>query len=213
VIIYYASIEPLSDDAYMEAKLQQVNMQRRAKVLRCKQKKDRMRALAAGLLLRLGMEERGIDYESAVFAEDGAGKPLLLSDPDFCYNISHSGHYAACAVWDRDLGLDIECISERFSGDRGERLMKQVAAHSFTEAERNALAEAGEELRPEAFAKIWTAKESYAKYKGTGIAMDFSAIDTIAERGFFGTHLCDFYLSAYAGGEEIVPTIKKIDLQ
>jgi 4'-phosphopantetheinyl transferase len=212
LIIYYADIAPLADDAYMEAKLQQVNMQRRAKVLRCKQKKDRMRALAAGLLLRLGMEERGIDYETAVFAEDGAGKPLLLSAPDFCYNISHSGGYAACGVWDRDLGLDIECIPERFSGDRGERLMKQVAAHSFTEAERKALDAAGEEQRPETFAKIWTAKESYAKYKGTGIAMDFSAIDTIAERGFFGTRLCDFYISAYAGGEEIVPTFKKIEL-
>jgi 4'-phosphopantetheinyl transferase len=212
LIIYYACIEPLSDDAYMETELQRVNMQRRAKVLRCKQKGDRMRALAAGLLLRLGMEERGIEYESAIFAADGAGKPILLSTPDFCYNISHSGSYAACAVWDRDLGLDIECIPERFSGERGKRLMKQVAAHSFTEAERKVLDETGEELRPEAFAKIWTAKESYAKYKGTGIAMDFSAIDTIAERGFFGTRLCDFYLSAYAGGEEIVPTIRKIEI-
>jgi 4'-phosphopantetheinyl transferase len=196
----------------MEAKLQQVNMQRRAKVLRCKQKKDRMRALAAGLLLRLGMEECGIDYESAIFAADGAGKPILLTTPDFCYNISHSGNYAACAVWDHDLGLDIECISERFSGGRGERLMNQVAAHSFTETERRALDETSEELRPEAFAKIWTAKESYAKYKGTGIAMDFSAIDTTKERGFFGTRLCDFYLSVYAGGKEIVPTIRKIEI-
>jgi 4'-phosphopantetheinyl transferase len=196
----------------MEAKLQQVNMQRRAKVLRCKQKIDRMRALAAGLLLRQAMEERGIDYETAVFAEDGAGKPLLLSNPDFCYNISHSGDYAACGVWDRELGLDIECIAERFSGDRGKRLMKQVAAHSFTEAEQNTLDAAGEELSPETFAKIWTAKESYAKYKGTGIAMDFSAIDTTKERGFFGTRLCDFYISAYAGGEEIVPAFKKIEL-
>jgi 4'-phosphopantetheinyl transferase len=212
LIIYYACIEPLSDDAYMEAKLQQVNMQRRAKVLRCKQKKDRMRALAAGLLLRLGMEERGIDYERAVFAEDGAGKPLLLSDPTFCYNISHSGDYAACGVWDRELGLDIECITERFSGERGSRLMKQVAVHSFTEAERKLLDETNEEQRPETFAKIWTAKESYAKYKGTGIAMDFSAIDTTKESGFFGTRLCDFYISAYAGGEEIVPTFKKIEL-
>jgi 4'-phosphopantetheinyl transferase len=200
------------DDVYMEAKLQQVNMQRRAKVLRCKQKEDRMRALAAGLLLRLGMEERGIDYERAIFAEDGAGKPILLSTPDFCYNISHSGNYAACAVWDRDLGLDIECISERFSGDRGKRLMKQVASHSFTAAERKALEETSEELRPEAFAKIWTAKESYAKYKGTGIAMDFSTIDTTKERGFFGTRMGDFYLSAYAGGEEIVPAIRKIEI-
>jgi 4'-phosphopantetheinyl transferase len=212
LIIYYACIEPLADDAYMEAKLQQVNMQRRAKVLRCKQKKDRMRALAAGLLLRQAMEERGLDYETAVFAEDGAGKPILLSAPDFCYNISHSGDYAACGIWDRDLGLDIECITERFSGDRGKRLMKQVAAYSFTEAERKALEETGEELRPEAFAKIWTAKESYAKYKGTGIAMDFSAIDTTKERGFFGTRLCDFYISAYAGGGEIKPEFKKMEL-
>jgi 4'-phosphopantetheinyl transferase len=212
VIIYYASIDPLSDAAYMEAKLQRVNMQRRAKILRCKKKEDRMRALAAGLLLRLGLEERGIEYETAIFAEDGAGKPILLSTPDFCYNISHSGNYAACAVWDRNLGLDIECISERFLGERGRCLMNQVASHSFTAAERNALEKAGEDMRPEAFAKIWTAKESYAKYKGLGIAMDFSAIDTTKERGFFGTKLGDFYLSAYAGGEEMKPAIRKVEI-
>jgi 4'-phosphopantetheinyl transferase len=212
MIVYYADIDPLEDEAFLEQKLTQVNMQRRAKVLRCKQKKDRMRSLAAGLLLRHGMEEQGISYEDAVFGTDGAGKPLLLSRPDFCYNISHSGNYAACGIWEHDLGVDVECVSERFLGAKGQRLMEHVARHCFTGEEQRHLADTDETGRADAFVKIWTGKESFAKYKGTGIAMDFSGIDTLREPGFFQEKLDGFWISIYAGGAEIVPTIKKIIL-
>jgi 4'-phosphopantetheinyl transferase len=210
MIIYYADIDPLADDAFLEQKLTQVNMQRRAKVLRCKQKKDRMRSLAAGLLLRYGMEDRGISYEDAVFGTDGAGKPLLLSQPVFCYNISHSGNYAACGIWEHDLGVDLECVSERFLGAKGQRLMEHVAGHCFTGEEQRYLADTDAADRPDVFVKIWTGKESFAKYQGTGIAMDFSTIDTLRAPGFFWEKLDNCWLSVYAGGEEIVPAIKKI---
>jgi 4'-phosphopantetheinyl transferase len=210
MIIYYTDIDPFSDDAFLEEKLMQVNMQRRAKVLRCKHKEDRMRSLAAGLLLRRGMEEQGISYDDAVFGTNKEGKPILLSQPDFFYNISHSGSYAVCGIWDHELGVDLECVSERFSGSKGLRRMEQVARRSFTEEEQLFFARTDNCDQADAFVKIWTGKESFAKYKGAGIAMDFSKIDTLRAPGFFREKLDDCWLSVYAGGMDFVPTIKKI---
>lgn len=172
-----------------------VNEQRREKVLCCKQTADRIRTLAAGLLIRYGLEQKGIAYEDADFALDRFGKPYLLSAPKLHFNVSHSGEYAACAISHQEIGIDMEGISERFEGEKGKKRMDRVADRIFSDREKCYLERCSEGERAEVFVKLWTRKECYAKAYGEGIRMDFSKIDTLKEDHFFSRRIGDYWLS------------------
>lgn len=193
--IYFAPTAALLDGRVFEEKLLLVNEQRREKVLCCKQTADRIRTLAAGLLIRYGLEQKGIAYEDADFALDRFGKPYLLSAPKLHFNVSHSGEYAACAISHQEIGIDMEGISERFEGEKGKKRMDRVADRIFSDREKCYLERCSEGERAEVFVKLWTRKECYAKAYGEGIRMDFSKIDTLKEDHFFSRRIGDYWLS------------------
>lgn len=89
------------------------------------------------------------------------GKPYLREYPLF-FNLSHSGEYVACAVSDREIGVDIQkCSDTNVMG---------IAKRFFSEEECRALAacETGEE-RQQSFFRLWVRKEAYGKLLGKGI--------------------------------------------
>ena len=48
-------------------------------------------------LFRMGMKEQyGLDGEKITIERNAHGKPYLPGHPQICFNISHSGEYAAC---------------------------------------------------------------------------------------------------------------------
>lgn len=50
-------------------------------------------------LFRMGMQEQyGLDGEKITIERNAHGKPYLPGHPQICFNISHSGEYAACAL-------------------------------------------------------------------------------------------------------------------
>ena len=107
------------------------------------------------------------------------GKPYFPGYPDFKYNISHSGRYAVCGMicGGRDpqpVGIDIQEISED-----PKRVMK-IADHFFSDRERESLhtlldvgAETGISAALLLFNRFWTARESYMKLTGRGLAESF----------------------------------------
>ncbi len=196
-IIYYAKTAALADDRVFEEKLPLLNEQRRAKVLRCRQREDKNRALAAGLLIRHGLKVRGIAYDSATFGANRYGKPCLLSEPGFYFNVSHSGEYAACVCSAQETGIDIERISDRFFGEKGKKRMEQVSDRIFSEQEKRYLCSFGEQERADAFVKLWTRKECYAKAYGEGIRMELAAIDALRDESFFSRRIEDYWLSVF----------------
>ena len=202
--IYIACTSALKNDDVFEEKLKLVQKQRRAKVLRCKQKQDKERALGAGLLLRYALMQQGVSYETAVFETDECGKLYLASQPDLHFNISHSGEYAVCAISPYEVGVDIECFVNRFAEGDGRKRMSSIAKKCFTEKEREWFLALQEEQQAEAFALIWTRKEAYAKACGEGIRMDFSGIDTLHDELFFGKRMGQYQISAFISAEEPV---------
>lgn len=89
------------------------------------------------------------------------GKPYLREYPLF-FNLSHSGEYVACAVSDREIGVDIQkCSYTNVIG---------IAKRFFSEEECGALeaCETGEE-RQQFFYRLWVRKEAYGKLLGKGI--------------------------------------------
>lgn len=89
------------------------------------------------------------------------GKPRLVNCPDFHFNLSHSGHWVVLACGKTEVGIDAECI--RMDGN-----WEKFAGRFFTPEEQAFVFESKTGMQ-ERFFRIWTAKESYLKYLGTGL--------------------------------------------
>ena len=87
------------------------------------------------------------------------GKPYFPRRPELCFNLSHSGGYALCALSDRPVGADIQLLRPAW----GARLVERSCAP----AERAWLRGRGD--RPEDFAALWACKESAGKESGYGL--------------------------------------------
>ena len=133
----------------------------------------RTQHLAVRLLFKLMMPEA--DLSQLVLADNG--KPYLIGLP-FHFSFSHCKGYAACAVDNQPIGIDIEIIHPR--------LLK--VAHKFlNEKEKDRIANLEEKDQLNQLAFLWAAKEAmYKKYEKLGIdfAKDFNVLElTKGNRG------------------------------
>lgn len=182
---YYADIKILENPNLFETWMKRVQIQRREKVLRCKNKEDKKRILMAGILLRVAVENAGISYENAEFSKTETGKPFLLSEPSIFFSLSHAGTYAGCVISDTPVGLDIENMEKSLFLPEREHLFLGTAQKCMSMAEWKCFET--EQKKRECFLEYWTKKEAYSKYIGKGLSMDFSLIDTESMKEQFWT--------------------------
>ncbi|MDE5803582.1 MAG: 4'-phosphopantetheinyl transferase superfamily protein [Lachnospiraceae bacterium] len=96
------------------------------------------------------------------------GKPSLPDSRGLFFNLSHSGAYAACAISDREVGLDIQQCKKA--------VRPAVLDRVLHEMEKDCCAGLSEEEKAAFFFRIWAAKEAYVKCTGEGLAKRFSAL-------------------------------------
>ena len=129
--------------------------------------------LAVRLLFKLMMP--AADLNQMVMADNG--KPYLIGLP-FHFSFSHCKGYAACAVDDKPIGIDIEIIHPRIS---------KVAHKFLNDSEKAMIANLEQEDQLNQLAFLWAAKEAmYKKYEQLGIdfAKDFNILElTKGDRG------------------------------
>ena len=145
---------------------------RRRKAVSFRFAADRRRSVAAWLLLRRMLAERGIDADVLEVSEDEFGKPRFTSRGDVHFNVSHSGDRVMAAVSDAEVGCDVERIM---------RIDDGMLKLSLVDAERTRLAAFSGEARDREFIRLWVRKESYVKAVGEGMDIGlstFSALDT-----------------------------------
>ncbi len=144
---------------------------RQVRADRCRFFADKVRCVTGEALLRYALSCRGIP---GVYRVDTGphGKPFLPEVPDLQYSLSHSGRWAALAWGSTPVGLDIETIAPR---PRAEAL----ARRRFAPAELSYLLDAPEPERLQRFYRLWTAKEAYVKYLGTGLTRPLSSFSVM----------------------------------
>lgn len=143
------------------------------RIARCERKQhtdDKIRMLAAGILLQYGLRDRGIETRQITYTEQG--RPLLVQG-GLQISLSHSGRYAVCALAEPEqpVGVDVERVRRTTPRLRKSRLL--------TEAERALLeqtADTDAALADEQFCRIWTRLESRFKCFGTTAADGREAI-------------------------------------
>ena len=168
--LFVADISTLEDDIQNLA-LSEYRLSRLEKI---KISSKRKQSIGAELLLNYAVQECCPQLHPPFDIVCGdQGRPEFKSIPLY-FNVSHSGKYVACAISDELVGLDIENNLE---------FKPLVSQRFFNEKELELIEEARDKNR--CFARIWTAKESVAKYYGIGLAMKLSEIDTIESDKYY----------------------------
>ena len=131
--------------------------------------KDKIRGIVGEALVRyLLIEKYNINKSDIKFGYSEKGKPYLVSsDCGIYFNISHAGSWVVCGIGDSKVGIDIELIK-----DKEIRFANYVLA---TQEYNNWLSLPDNEKR-DYFYQLWTIKESYSKYLGIGLALQFTDV-------------------------------------
>ncbi|NLB36869.1 MAG: 4'-phosphopantetheinyl transferase superfamily protein [Clostridiales bacterium] len=116
-------------------------------------------------------KEFEIPYNKMVFSINEAGKPFLKGYDNVSFNVSHSGDICVCAVFDKEVGIDIQIHNKGIN--------TALAKKYFTVEENKALALVPEEKRVALYFDLWAKHESLVKYFGVGIA----GLGTASENG------------------------------
>ena len=145
----------------------------------------------AGIRLRDGMLRRFCGIESpSVIARSGE-KPRLADRADISFSVSHSESAVICALSFPGIaeagdatvihdgadapavGADIEMVRDVRDVPR----LRRLADRFFPVVEADRLRDVPDSGYPAAFAKTWTALESFVKRTGEGFRHGFSHID------------------------------------
>jgi 4'-phosphopantetheinyl transferase len=153
----------ISDGAAVYDRLYaQATPERQRRADRCLRQGDRLRCVTADALLRtvLGADTGRIETTES-------GKPFLPNRENFHFSLSHSGRYVVMAWGETEVGVDVQ----RQDAANPEA----IAARWFAPDEQSYVR--GDLLR---FYQVWTGKESYLKFTGTGLRGNLRAFSILA---------------------------------
>lgn len=180
--LYYANINLIENQKVFDLLFEKMNMQRRDKILRCKNEKDKLRSLMVGYVLRTALEKEGYIYDLLEFSKDEKGKPILNRESKLFFSLSHAGDYGVCVISDRQVGVDIETTEKPLFQTEKEDKLIPLAKHTLTQDEWDDFASCRSKQQVEAFLQYWTRKESFSKAVGLGMGMEFHKISTISNK-------------------------------
>lgn len=142
-----------------------VSPKRQEQIAQYRFDRDKIRCLTAELLVRYALAERfGMNHYTISFLRTDNGKPFLANS-DVHFNMSHSGDWVVCAVGLSEIGIDVERMRQTDNRDM----------HVFfAKSESELLNRAKPYAQADLFYRLWTLKESYVKYCGTGLRHPFS---------------------------------------
>lgn len=153
--IYIVDCTPWLSDKAVENALPHLDDKRRSRIRRLRVPLKRAQCAAAGLLLTHLLGENG-NAPALIYGANG--KPYLADKLDTFFSITHSGKWAFLAVADCEIGIDAQMPR---------KVCPRLAARSTSPEE---FAWVKENTEPN-FTRLWTMKEAYLKYIGTGLTV------------------------------------------
>lgn len=138
---------------------------RKAKVNNFRFDKDKKLSAGAYFLLNKLLEEEQIS--KAVFKVGKYGKPYISNHKNLFFNMSHSGKFVACAISDKEVGLDIELTDPTIE--------LEIAENFFYNSEYENIMKSKNPQNE--FFRYWVLKESYMKYTGLGFNLELDSFE------------------------------------
>lgn len=200
-----------------------VSEERKLRAERYRSPEDAQRCILAEALLRFSLKEACGYTEQIVIQYHEHGKPFIKDLENFAYNMSHSGKWVVVGYHRAgisNVGIDVEKIREAGSC---EKLAKRFFAKEEQEYIFSTLDEKEKARR---FTEVWTLKESYVKYLGSGLSKSLESfsvdgvtgcvretsgkvIEGVRARSYALGE--DYYLSVCSSDREVA--IKRIHVQ
>lgn len=144
----------ISEFPHLEEAIPHLSPYRRQRVEQTKHPEERRRRLGAGVALDYALSTLGLREKAMKIGLTEHKKPYFTDHPHICFNLSHSGDWAVCALSDGYVGVDVQ----------EPRPISQALR-------RGALAPHEEPANDWDFFRVWCAKESYIKAYGIGMDM------------------------------------------
>lgn len=117
--------------------------------------KVRFQQAAAELAVCAAMKEAGFPFEPPEYSYDGLGRPCMK---DAFLSISHTDRTAACIVFSKPVGLDMEA-ERRINPALANKILCSREFSEFSESrDQNGF-----------LLGTWVVKESFLKFTGTGL--------------------------------------------
>jgi 4'-phosphopantetheinyl transferase len=148
-------------DLELEKAIKKVSKKRREKVSKYRFLKDKKLSCGAQLLLNKMLSEE--DISSPEYAEDYYHKPYIINH-EIEFNISHSKEMVACALSDKNVGIDIEYVDKNID--------LNIAKHYFYDGEYEKITKSPD--KEDEFFKYWVLKESFMKYTSLGFNLELN---------------------------------------
>ena len=162
--IFAMDVSKLSDKKLFEKYYALQREKRREQIDRMRFDNGKRLSLGAGVVVEKALTYAGCADEEIRIKKKG--KPYV---DGCCFNLSHTGEVAVCAVSGEEVGIDIE-KPRKFD----DALIKKAFTKNEIELARNA------DSTPEAvYTKLWTVKESVMKWLGEGLSLmpEFIEVD------------------------------------
>ena len=121
----------------------------------------------------------GSGADSIPVSRSKLGKPYLPCHPDLHISVSHSGSWFVCAVSSQPVGVDLQehtPLRDETPENAARRYCK-IAGRFFHPLEASFVLENPQEH----FFSVWTAKESYVKFTGSGMDDTYSDFCVVNE--------------------------------
>ena len=178
ITLYFMEIDDKEDSLILQKFLPLISSEKQQSISRMRFTMDKKLRVYSEVLLRaLACEALSVRNQDIQFAANKFGKPYLLNDPSFHFNISHTRSAFVAAVGDLPLGVDIE---------KTNKADPDVARKVFT-ADEYAYVFSSDDSKDIRFNEVWTKKESYVKWTGEGWSSDPFKIDVLSEPIAFQT--------------------------
>jgi len=171
------------------ALLRVVSVEKRERILKYHLKRDSVNCLLGDILARKEIcRYTGLKNDELEFSTNYFGKPKLANNHKIYFNISHSGHYIACAISDKEVGIDIEII----------RTVDLKIAENFFAPDEAAYIMTNTNNKHR-FYEVWTKKEARIKLEGKGLSMPLQSFSVFNSNEANEFH----YLEAYKSNDAI----------
>lgn len=176
------------DENYYQHLFSQASPDRRSRAERYPRREDKTRCVAADALIRYAVGQM-LKISEFTVAQEADGKPYIVGREDFHFNLSHSGSWVVIAYGGSPVGVDVQQI--RVSAEA-----ENLARRFFTPEEQAFIFDADGDWENRFF-QIWTAKESYLKYLGTGLRKPLNSFSVVPEGAHLGIRLNTTFLPGH----------------
>ena len=146
---------------------------RKNKVDNFRFEKDKRLSAGAFLLLKKMLDEENI--VKPIFEIGEYGKSYISNYSNIYFNLSHSGKMVACAISDKEIGVDVEYIDSEIDLD--------IAKNYFFNREYVGIMNSNNPS--DEFFKYWVLKESYMKYTGLGFNLNLDEFEIVIDDGIY----------------------------